>query len=619
MWLLVLAGVVVGARLLWQRVFRGTVARASVAYAQGDWPSAIRLGREALREWPDDPEAMRIVARSSARLGRADAAIDSYQKLGEADLQPFDFLALGLSLGRAGKLDDAKKAWVMGLDAGPESAPLLEELGWFLFGKHQYEDAIQLAGSLDRLPGCEARASMLLGNLRATLNDVPGSADSFRRALSLDPGRIDQSSDPAGLRKLIARIDLRADRPAEARDVLRPIVERGPDPEASWLLSRAYLREGEGAKARESLALAGSYRAAHPLENDPGPYVGETHCEKCHPQIYKDSLASRHTQSYYRGDQIRGLPRPEHPLADPDDPKVTHSVEEQGGVVRERTRVGGQVYDAVIEYAFGTSDRYLTTVNRDNRGDFRIARMSYYQTAEGRGWGRSQLDSIHPAAGTQFQGEPVGVRDGIIKCLYCHVTNPRGGANRVGPETADRAIGCERCHGPGGNHLLAVAGGFPDLAIVSPASATPAAATVTQCNDCHILDRGYPESDRENPDWIRSQGVGWTWSRCNTESGGSFGCATCHDPHQSARATTTAHYEAKCVLCHSATDPKAGGRSLDDSGKGPTICPVNPSKGCVGCHMPKTRFASMHLDLSDHYIRVRRKSPERGAAQPSTP
>ena len=171
-----------------------------------------------------------------------------------------------------------------------------------------------------------------------------------------------------------------------------------------------------------------------------------------------------------------------------------------------------------------------------------------------------------------FQGELIGVRAGVAKCLYCHITYPRAGRERIGPETADRAIGCERCHGPGGNHLAAVAAGFSDPAIVNPASASPRAVTEQQCNDCHILDRRYRHDDREKPDWVRSQGVGWIWSRCNTESGGAFGCVTCHDPHQGLRSTTTAKYEAKCLACHSATAaqpagvPGPVGSGLDQAG-----------------------------------------------------
>ena len=180
---------------------------------------------------------------------------------------------------------------------------------------------------------------------------------------------------------------------------------------------------------------------------------------------------------------------------------MIHTILERDGALREQTSVGSEVYEAVIEYAFGTRDRYLTMVGRDQGGGYRIARLSYYDTPEGRGWDRSALDKIHPARahGAEFQGEAIGVRDGVAKCLYCHATNPRSGKESVGPESADRAIGCERCHGPGGNHVAAIEAGFPDPAIVSPADASPRDVTSKQCNDCHILGRDFREEDPGRP------------------------------------------------------------------------------------------------------------------------
>jgi predicted CXXCH cytochrome family protein len=278
--------------------------------------------------------------------------------------------------------------------------------------------------------------------------------------------------------------------------------------------------------------------------------------------------------------------------------------------------VGSEVFDAVIEYAFGTADRYVTTVSRDAAGGYHIARLSYYNTAEGRGWDRSTLDETHPRPthAAEFQGAPVGVRDGLAKCLYCHVTNPRAEHESGGPETNDRAIGCERCHGPGGNHLAALRAGFPDQAIVNPARATPAVVTSQQCNACHILSRRSPEADPEDPGWLRSQGVGWSLSRCNTQSGGSFGCVTCHDPHKSARAVSTAQYEAQCLTCHAravqaAPGGKPGPTARAGAGAAVRGCPVEPSQGCIKCHMPRVRVESLHQDLTDHYIRVHRSKP----------
>ena len=86
---------------------------------------------------------------------------------------------------------------------------------------------------------------------------------------------------------------------------------------------------------------------------------------------------------------------------------MTHTIRRQQGVIHEETRVGDEVFDAVIEYAFGTSDRYLTTVSRDKNGGYHIARISHYETAEGKGWDRSTLDETRPtrALPAAFQGK----------------------------------------------------------------------------------------------------------------------------------------------------------------------------------------------------------------------
>ena len=136
--------------------------------------------------------------------------------------------------------------------------------------------------------------------------------------------------------------------------------------------------------------------------------------------------------------------------------------------------------------------------------------------------------------------------------------------------------------------------------------------TIKQCNDCHILAKDFRDDDPENPGWIRSQGVGWNHSRCNTESGGAFGCVTCHNPHQGAGATSTADYEGKCLKCHASRTQPAGHEksvSTAQASAGPPFraCPVSPSKGCLACHMPRVRIDSLHMDLTDHYIRVHRR------------
>jgi tetratricopeptide (TPR) repeat protein len=606
-----------GFRLARWRVTTDRASLAERAYQARQWSDAAKLARNTLAGRKDDAEALRVLARASARLGRDDIATSIYQRrFDENSLKSEDQLLLGLIHQRHGRADAAAAAWRQALQDGDASPFLLEELARYCVQGRHFDEAIQATERLSRQPGWEARGVIMLGTIRLELSNVPEAAKLFVRAMDLDPAVIDASHDPIPLRKVIARTFLRMGRGDNARPLLLPILVKETDPEAAWLLSRAHLQMGEKTLAIRALEKAADYRSGNPLEPEPAPFVGEASCEKCHATIFRRSLANRHTRTYYRGAQLDALSLPDGPLSDPDDPEVTHSFRRHEGVMREETRVGDQLFSAVVEYAFGTAERYLTMVTRDSKGGYHISRLSYDRTREPGCWTRSVLDMTHPTRTrpADFQGEPLAVRSGMVKCLYCHVTNPRTGNDAIGPEMADRAIGCERCHGPGGNHLTALETEFPDLAIVNPATASPHAVTAKQCNDCHVLEHRIREQDPENPGWVRSQGIGWARSRCNTESGGAFGCVTCHDPHQTAAATSTADYEIKCLKCHSAakpSEPDGTPSRISQVGAPPTsrACPVNETSGCISCHMPSVAVDALRAPLTDHHIRVRRSKP----------
>ncbi|MFI5457801.1 MAG: tetratricopeptide repeat protein, partial [Isosphaerales bacterium] len=285
--------------------------RAGRAYDQGRWDVAARLARESLKIRRDDPVALRLLARSSARLGRDDAALAIYhRRLDQKLIDAEDDVLLGRMFERRGQGEAAARAWEKVLEARQVPPRALDELARLHLQGDRPEEAARVAERLSRQPGWEAPGSLMLGGIRVALNDVSGAALSFRRALDLDPAEVDRSHEPTQLRKLIARTFLRVGRSTDARAPLQSILARGPDPEAAWLLSRADIQQGDMVRAQASLAQAGSYRADHPLEAEPGPYVGEARCEKCHPAVFRDSLASRHTRSYYRGAQLNELPRP---------------------------------------------------------------------------------------------------------------------------------------------------------------------------------------------------------------------------------------------------------------------------------------------------------------------
>ena len=311
-------------------------------------------------------------------------------------------------------------------------------------------------------------------------------------------------------------------------------------------MSRVYLQQGAIAEARTALIGAGSYRADNPLEDEPSPHVGEARCQQCHGVIFNDSLASRHTQTFHRGAQLRRLPRPDRPLGDPGDPNVTHAITEVDGALWEETRVRDTVLRSLVEYAFGTSERYLTMVTRDARNQFRMARLSYYHTADGQGWDRTFLAVGDPTEPEDFVGETIGVRAGVASCVDCHTTYPRAGRERIGPEAADRAIGCERCHGPGGNHLAAVAADLADRAIVNPASASAALSRKSGAIRATSLTRATGRATAKNPAGSARKG------RAGPGAG-----ATPRAPARSAASPATTHTRASGRRRPHSTRPNA--------------------------------------------------------------
>ena len=119
---------------------------------------------------------------------------------------------------------------------------------------------------------------MMLGIIRGDSLDRTGAAEAFRRLLEHDPKVAESHAAPVKLRKLFARTFLGVGRPAEARPHLQSILAGGPDPEASWLLSRVCLQQGAIAEAQ----VAGKTGTA-----ELGPRPGEEDAE--HPQQRKDA------------------------------------------------------------------------------------------------------------------------------------------------------------------------------------------------------------------------------------------------------------------------------------------------------------------------------------------
>jgi tetratricopeptide (TPR) repeat protein len=547
---------------------------------------------------------MQLLGRASARLGRFAEAREIYARLGTRGLEADDYDLLGQALIRAGQFESAERAWQSALDADPDRGETLFHLAQLALARGQTFTGVRAAQRLARQPGWEARGDLLLGMIRASDHDPVAAALVLRRALWRDPQVRLESLPRFAAQELLARTLLQTRHPNEAREVLQAILADGPNREAAWLLSRAHLQAGSPAEAVAALALAETYRAEHPTEHEPSQFVGEAECATCHREIYRRTLASRHARTLLRGTDLSHLPLPDRPVADPIDPKASHTLKRIGSQVQFETRVGSRIFRAVVDYALGAPDRYTSLIGRDEQGRPRTLRLSSYHNSSQAGWDGTKNLLARPARPEDFLGETFDSSEGASECLTCHATTARSVREGSGPEALDKAIGCERCHGPGGLHLAAIASRFPDPAIATPAG-TPAAGINDVCGSCHSQHFLDMPTSRTDPKWARFPGSTLPWSRCSTESGGALNCVTCHDPHRDAEASP-AYYEAKCLSCHVTASTAANAHASQTEGAFRRPCPISPTRDCLRCHMPKVRYQQMHIDFTDHYIR----SPE---------
>jgi hypothetical protein len=184
------------------------------------------------------------------------------------------------------------------------------------------------------------------------------------------------------------------------------------------------------------------------------------------------------------------------------------------------------------------------------------------------------------------------------ECFACHVSREA----ETPPERISKdsvGIQCERCHGPGRKHIMAVTEGRRQqgLAIVHPGRLSDA-EQYRFCGSCHRLPPA--DFDSEAIDKIMKDKVSVRYparrlilSRCYNEGQGQLKCTRCHNPHEPLAVTPT-DYDPKCLSCHDTGQAKQ------------SHCPVS-KKACVTCHMPRESLTP-HLEFADHWIRIVRAS-----------
>jgi hypothetical protein len=531
------------------------------------------------------------------RLDGQEWGADDCFALGQSLLKR-DRIALGWTALEAARRLDPKHA-------GAQRA--LDELGARLARAPARErallqEAVSRGELLRSIPGGHELGLFILG-LASYTNDAEQERDFLDRLAVFDRGRLRSVQTAGDVTKLLARLLLSTGRATEASELLAPLTTASaPDPEGAWLLSRVALQLDDTENADAMLSLAGESGRGGSSGPEPSPFVGSRRCGECHRHLYREQqFASRHARTLRFGSGLKDVPLPESPVPDPIIPTIAHRFSRATDQrIELETRVDDRVIKALVAYAVGSGRHGITMIATDEAGVDRELRVSYF--ADGPTWGQTKGIDFAP----RDAGDHVGMRlspKALDHCLHCHTTWFRsvvGGQSQAEPpERRDHGIGCERCHGPGLNHVKAAETGFAQVAIAIGPTAS-ARERLNSCVECHAADGSVQPSD---PEFTRAQGTTLLFSRCATASTDRFDCTTCHDPHR-VLDTTSEHYDAKCLGCHG-TRPAGGGQAVASHGRS---CPVNATEKCTTCHMPKVSDASRHSRFTDHHIRVHRES-----------
>ena len=420
-----------GLWLAWTRFDSDLVRQGQTAFARGDWEIACERARERLKQHADDRPALQLLARSLARLGRDSSAIAVYNRLAPDALAPDDFWLLGLALSRTGD-PRGIKVWEQTRHLMPSHPETLFELTRVYLRNDKLAEAAETGHLLSKCPGWEARAWALLGTIELARDNPDAALTHWREALNHPMANSAAESTPIVPVKEIARILLQVRQPDEARRRLEQVLSAAPDPESSWLLSRAYLQMGPKQKALAALEKSGSFRDDHPVTPEPSPFAGSKSCDQCHSAIYYPQQSSRHAHTFFRTTELANISLPPEALPDPSQPEVTHTVKwTKNQQLQQETDVKGQVYSAIVDYAIGSGDRGLTLIGRDHKDAAFELRLSRYRSGTKFQWDVTSGHIRHPDEPTLYLGEPLDA-DAVRRCLNCHVTSAAGNPSRVG-------------------------------------------------------------------------------------------------------------------------------------------------------------------------------------------
>jgi len=330
-------------------------------------------------------------------------------------------------------------------------------------------------------------------------------------------------------------------------------------------------------------------------------YVGDRTCAGCHPEQAAQHALTVHARTLRQVSLSRDGRYFNTPTV-VNDPLLKASFRplKRGKVLIMEGRQGVNQAYVRLNYAVGSGKSGITYLSVSPDGICLMPRLTLFRPEAQPRWGWTP--GLEPGAPSTT---PLGIvlpSEELQNCLSCHSTALAISDQQVDFGHSRLNVGCERCHGPGNEHVRATRSKSYANSVdrdhfqIPHLGALTADQQMELCGNCHRALS--PSPPHRVPDTLaRLQPAALKMSACFIKGDRErLSCTTCHNPHQ-PKQTNVASYEAICKNCHSigeATQSK---------------CPVNPRSGCVGCHMGRERLSVFGDSVyTNHWIRRRPKA-----------
>ena len=354
-------------------------------------------------------------------------------------------------------------------------------------------------------------------------------------------------------------------------------------------------------------------------------FVGSQACAECHADLVQRYQSHPMARSMTTPDRL-----PDHVMAAiPGQVEFggrSYGVTQDGGEQFQTEKLEdaeGEIYSQQcrVDLAFGSGTHGYTFASIQGNALYQVP-LTWYEDIKG--WDLSP--GYHRPDHDRFERR---ISDDCVSCHMGRVAPEGHNTNRFGKNfIVEASIGCERCHGPGAEHIDYHSAGVASAAhpdpIVNPAR-LPVHARESVCFQCHlsgeskVLRAGrsaydFRPGDRISDIWVtlvnqpatgesvtNSQAVShveqMVSSKCYQESAGAFQCTSCHDPHGvPSEEQRIPFHNGRCQSCHHEATSEC---SLDHQQRQSTA----PPNSCVSCHLPQKGASDIpHTARTDHRI-----------------